>query len=184
MKNVALGWAVLFALALAIGSFWMERSSGSSPAADAVEPANHAIARYELVRVLDGDSLVLRDGQSREIEVRIHAIDAPERGQPFSSVSRNHLRDLLREGAISLVERDRDQYGRTVARLSVDGLDVGLEQVRSGMAWYYRRYQSAQPLVERALYEKAEASARNERLGLWDDEDPIQPEHERRSRRR
>jgi micrococcal nuclease len=31
-----------------------------------------------------------------------------------------------------------DSYGRHIGRLSVNGVDLGAEMVRSGMAWAYR----------------------------------------------
>ena len=35
-----------------------------------------------------------------------------------------------------------DRYGRTLAVIVMDGVDIPLKQVRSGMAWVYDRYVS------------------------------------------
>jgi hypothetical protein len=61
----------------------------------------------------------------------------------------------------------RDNYGRLVCKILIDGKDVNLEQVRSGFAWHYKQYQGNQPFVDRAVYAEAENTARISRIGLW-----------------
>ncbi len=38
------------------------------------------------------------------------------------------------------LERDKDQDGRTVARVTVDRKDVPVELVKAGLAWFYKKY--------------------------------------------
>lgn len=135
----------------------------------------------ESVRVLDGDSLVVVDGEGRRVEVRIHGIDAPERRQPYSDVSRRNLDRMLRRKQITMIPQDRDRYERVVAKLIVSEQDVGLEQIRDGLAWHYRRFQDDQPPDERDAYSQAEQRARESRTGLWKDPAPVAP-WEHRSR--
>jgi micrococcal nuclease len=59
-----------------------------------------------------------------------------------------------------------DRYGRPIAQVSVDGLDVSAEQVRRGLAWVFRRYSNDAPLI--AL----EAQAKSAGVGLWADPPP------------
>jgi micrococcal nuclease len=54
-----------------------------------------------------------------------------------------------------------DQYGRMVAHLSVDGLDVNTEQVRQGLAWEYSNFHNNKMLI--ALQNEAKQAPR----GLW-----------------
>lgn len=136
--------------------------------------------QVETVRVLDGDSLIVADRDGRRLEVRIHGIDAPERRQPYSNPSRRNLDRMLRGKQITMIPRDRDRYERVVARLVVDQQDVGLEQIRDGLAWHYRRYQDEQPPDERSAYSQAERRARQSRTGLWRDAEPIAPWEYRR----
>ena len=56
-----------------------------------------------------------------------------------------------------------------------DGIDVCLEQVKRGYAWHYKKYQSEQSLEDQRLYANAENKARNERLGLWQENNPNLP---------
>lgn len=95
-------------------------------------------------RVIDGDTLEI--GETR---VRLHGIDAPEMGQPCRDGG--DVRDCGRwaaealrarvEGRVLRCEaRDRDRYGRVVARCEADGEDVAAALVRAGLAFAYRRY--------------------------------------------
>lgn len=128
-----------------------------------------------VVAVHDGDTVtVLRGGE--QVKVRLACIDAPERGQAFGSRSRERLAELMRK-AVTLEVIDRDQYGRTVARLRCAGTDVNLEMVRAGLAWHYRYH-----CPNDTALAAAEAEARAARRGLWADAHPEAPWEWRRHR--
>lgn len=116
-----------------------------------------------VMRVLDGDSLIVRLAGGEDVEVRLFGIDAPEYRQPWSGKSRQALRRLVGDRPVRLEIRTVDQYGRSVAvvRRVPDELDLGREMVRLGHAWVYRRYTNDAALV--AL----EQEARSAGLGLW-----------------
>ena len=116
-----------------------------------------------VVRIYDGDSLILRMADGRELEVRLFGIDAPERRQPWSRRSRQALSALVEDRQVRLEPVTEDSYGRTVAVLYTlpDGLDVNREMIRQGNAWVYRRYSRDPDLI--AL----EKAARETRRGLW-----------------
>ncbi len=57
----------------------------------------------------------------------------------------------------------------------VDGQDINLAQVASGMAWWYRKYQKEQTIRQREDYELAESQAKKLRTGLWIDPEPESP---------
>jgi ribosome-binding protein aMBF1 (putative translation factor) len=62
-------------------------------------------------------------------------------------------------------------------------LDVGLEQIKAGMAWHYKRYQNEQSKEDRKSYSSAERVAKKKQVGLWSDKNPIQPWKWRRDNR-
>ena len=128
-----------------------------------------------VVAVLDGDSLMVLDGR-RQVEVRLHGVDAPEGGQAFGNVCKRTLSNLVfgKTAAVQVVDIDR--YKRSVSRLTVDGRDVGLEMIRAGCAWHYRQYSND------AGYAAAEEEARRARRGLWQDAKPVPPWTYRRLR--
>jgi endonuclease YncB( thermonuclease family) len=59
-----------------------------------------------------------------------------------------------------------DRYGRSVGKVSVNGQDINLEQVRRGMACHYVAYRSEQALLDRQAYAAAENAAKAYRTGL------------------
>ena len=57
----------------------------------------------------------------------------------------------------------------------VGGVDAGLEQVRAGLAWFFRRYAKGLPPDRRQQYADTEAQAQAERRGLGADAEPVAP---------
>jgi endonuclease YncB( thermonuclease family) len=88
---------------------------------------------------MDGDTVLLvRHGQLEPVKLRIDGIDAPEICQPGGAQARDTMIRLALRKSVEVDDRGQDIYGRQVGRLSVDGVDLGAEMVRSGMAWAYR----------------------------------------------
>jgi endonuclease YncB( thermonuclease family) len=139
--------------------------------------------RGKVVGVADGDTLTLLDERRQQHRIRLDGVDAPERSQPFGQRARQSLASLA-HGREALAECPKtDRYGRAVCRVIVDGVDVGLEQVRRGLAWHYVRYAHEQSPQARAEYARAEQQARGERSGLWSYRDPTPPWDYRRAAR-
>lgn len=123
-----------------------------------------------VVRVVDGDTLVLAEG-SQKITVRLAEIDAPERTQPYSQVSRRNLEALCRHAkAVEITPVDTDRYGRTVAHVRCDRVSANWKQVEDGLAWCFTRYLK-QPDVCLPL----ENAAREAKRGLWREPQPVAP---------
>ena len=127
-----------------------------------------------VVGVTDGDTLTVLDANSIEHKIRIAGIDAPEKKQPFSEASRQNLARLAFGKPIK-VEWYKRSYKRLVGNAFVDGRDIGLEQIRAGLAWHYKTYEHEQSDEARVQYAVAEVQARRARLGIWKDRDPIPP---------
>lgn len=133
--------------------------------------ASLADSRFQgkAVRVLDGDTIeVLADG-NRNVRVRLANIDAPEKKQPFGQKSKEHLIDFVAGKNVVVVDVGGDQYGRRIGRVLVDGQEANVEQVRSGLAWVYSRYNHDGQLTA------IESAARSQRIGLWVDPKPQAP---------
>jgi endonuclease YncB( thermonuclease family) len=136
-----------------------------------VYPAVPALADFagRVVRISDGDTLtVLVD--KRQVRVRLDSIDAPESRQAFGKRSRQSLAAICAGKAANVAERGEDRYGRTIGRVTCDGVDANAEQVRRGMAWVFVRYVP----IGSSLYEQ-EAYARLQKVGLWADPKPVAP---------
>ena len=77
------------------------------------------------------------------------------------------------------------ERNRIIGRVLVNERDICLEQIRAGMAWHFKRFQSEQSDQERELYDRFEIEARSDRRGLWTDPAPIEPwvvrDHQRKT---
>ena len=70
---------------------------------------------------------------------------------------------------------NKDRYGREVCAVYVAHRDVGLEQLRTGMAWHYKAYQHEQATQERLVYRDEEDAAKAARRELWNDPKAMPP---------
>lgn len=122
--------------------------------------------RGEVVRVLDGDTVVLRSGEI----VRYLLIDSPETGDPpecFGLEAREANRALVagKEVQLRYDAECEDRYGRLLAHVEVAGREVNRTLVERGFACLSRF-----PLSDAAdseEIEELEAQAREARRGLW-----------------
>jgi micrococcal nuclease len=119
-----------------------------------------------VVKVVDGDTVDVRRSDGGITRIRIHGIDCPENGRPFAAVARRFTRTLVFDRDVLVAPVDRDRYGRTVARIRVDGNDVSESLIQAGLAWHFRRY-SHDPRLD-ALEREAREAGR----GIWRDAAP------------
>lgn len=112
--------------------------------------------------VMDGDTLLLvPQGQKEPVKVRVDGIDAPESCQPGGEAARDAMIRLAMRKTVQVREFGQDHYGRQVAQVSIDGVDLGAEMVRTGMAWAYRYRAGAGP------YAKLQKRAQEDKRGLF-----------------
>src|SRR5690606_32779428 len=76
---------------------------------------------------------------------------------------------------VALQTSGTDQYGRLLSIVLVDGRDANLEQLRAGLAWFYREYEDELDAVTQSLYRAGEAQASIAGVGLWSEPDPLPP---------
>lgn len=105
-----------------------------------VQPPRTDRKAMKRVGIIDGDTFVL----GRE-KIRILNIDTPESFNArceaelgLALEAKARLRSLLDRGPIELERDGKDRYGRTLARVSVDGIDVGAMLISEGHALPYR----------------------------------------------
>jgi endonuclease YncB( thermonuclease family) len=144
---------------------------------------NASILQGKVVHVADGDTITVLDGTNTQHKIRLQGIDAPEKAQAFGQKSKQSLHQLVHSKQVSVEYQKKDKYGRTVGKVVFNGLDVCLEQIKLGMAWHYKQYESEQTKEDREIYEQAELSARANAIGLWKDKQPIPPWELRRQQK-
>lgn len=134
-----------------------------------------AVLVGDVVGIVDGDTLDVLTADKAQHRIRLHAIDAPERSQAYSQVSKQSLSDMVYGQRVTAECGKNDRFERPVCKVLIDGRDVGLAQIQRGLAWHFKRYEREQSAADRAAYAKAEEEARAARRGLWRDPEPVAP---------
>ena len=79
-----------------------------------------------VLRVSDGDTIVVRTADFEDIRVRLYGIDAPESKQPGGVEATKALR-VLQGQRVTTREMDTDRYGRMVGLVEYAGRSVNLD---------------------------------------------------------
>jgi endonuclease YncB( thermonuclease family) len=123
-----------------------------------------------VTKVIDGDTLVVRDAAKKRYTVRLAEIDAPEPKQPFYVEASRSLSEICHRKRATVEWSERDEAKRLIGYVICAGKDANAEQLKRGMAW-------ASPKGTRptsGLYE-LETYARLRRIGLWAEDEPVAP---------
>ena len=112
-----------------------------------------------VMRVVDGDTVWVRTSASAQpLKVRIEGIDAPEICQPGGVQARDALKARLLGQSVTLTSGARDDYGRTIGTLHMQGQDMGRWQVAQGNAWVYSYRHRKAPYADE--FARAQATRR------------------------
>ena len=123
-----------------------------------------------VVKIIDGDTLVIEDAAKKRYTVRLAEIDAPERNQPFWAEASRSLAALCDRKSATVEWSERDGRKRYIGYVTCAGKDANAEQVKRGMAWASpRATKPTSPLYELETY------ARLRRIGLWADDKAVPP---------
>jgi endonuclease YncB( thermonuclease family)/thiol-disulfide isomerase/thioredoxin len=142
-------------------------------------PANGLVLRGVVSEVRDGRSIVVTSG-GRKLVVMLKGVDAPELKQEFGEVSKEYLASLILDKS---VEIDFSQFStdHVVGKVFCNQLDIGLQVIRDGAAWFDKASGYSLSEAERIVYADAQQAARNELRGLWRDGSPMPPWEWRRA---
>lgn len=128
-----------------------------------------------VVHVADGDTITVLDAGKVQHKIRLAGIDAPEKAQAYGQRSRESLDELVAGRTVIVETTKKDRYGRSVGKILVNGRDINIEQIRRGMAWFYRHYERELSASDQQSYDRAEVEAKDYRRGLWADKNPTPP---------
>ncbi len=123
----------------------------------------------KIIHVSDGDTVHLLTDKKEKIKIRLNDIDAPESKQAFGNKSKENLKKYIYQKDVIVEYKKKDQYKRVLGTIYYQNKDINLQQVKDGYAWVYKKY-SKNP-----IYFKAEQEARSNKIGLWNDKNPIEP---------
>lgn len=148
-------------------SLWAERSSRPVQTDTCI-----------VIKVIDGDTFICQMVNRNKETIRLLGVDAPESGQAFGQQAKQVLNNLIIHKPVSLSYKYRDKYGRILAEVVYNKTDINLLMVQRGLAWAYNRKQ------KRSIYWCAEQAAKAQRIGLWQEANPLLPKQWRKLNKR
>jgi endonuclease YncB( thermonuclease family) len=129
----------------------------------------------KVIKVSDGDTITVLDSNNQKYKIRLKGIDAPESQQAYGDISTQSLSELVLEKEVLVTWDKKDKYYRIIGKVIVDGTEANYEQLKKGLAWYYKQYEKDLNDDDKQRYSEAEVLARNYGLGLWKDLNSIPP---------
>lgn len=86
-----------------------------------------SIFTARVIRVIDGDTIVVLTDEKEQIKIRLEAIDCPESGQDFGTRAKQATSELCFNKSVRIEKFGIDQYGRTLAFVYVGNVCVNKE---------------------------------------------------------
>jgi len=123
----------------------------------------------KVVRITDGDTLIVLDESNTQHKIRLDGIDTPETGQAFGTKAKQALGNKVFQKSVRVEWKERGRYKRIIGSIYLDERNINKEMVEEGWAWHYKQYSDDENLAA------AERSARAAARGLWTDPKPIPP---------
>ncbi|MBT9589949.1 MAG: thermonuclease family protein [Thiobacillus sp.] len=141
------------------------------------QPALAENVRGVVIVVIDGDTVLFKPdytgARSRAfLKIRLADIDAPEKDQAYGDAATRALAALVLNQSVEVNTVATDVYGRRIAHLNKDTLQVNIEMLRLGLAW---AYDSTSRYRRNAASVAAQEEARLARRGLWAETTPTPP---------
>lgn len=118
----------------------------------------------EVVKIVDGKTVVISVGENRNLTVELQGIEVPEPEQELHQTVRDHLKYLLLGKQVEYNAREMTLL-KTRGQLVSNGIDISQQMLRDGAAWYLAN--SADKSSYEQIYQSAESQAKAENRGVW-----------------
>lgn len=77
-----------------------------------------------VIGLTDGDTIKVLNDSNEQIKVRLDCIDCPELDQPHGKKAKQATSELVFGRTVEILSTGNDRYGRVLAFVVVDGVDV------------------------------------------------------------
>ena len=139
---------------------------------------SYAQLKGKVVAVADGDTFTLLTADNKQIKIRLHGIDCPEKKQAYGNVAKQFTADKVFSKYVEVKDGGNDRYGRTIGIVYLqDGTILNELLLSNGLAWHYLQYD------KNKKWDELERQARVTKKGLWKDEHAIAPWEFRKQKR-
>ena len=128
--------------------------------------AQNTIFYGKVIDVLDGSTIVVETKTKAKFVVKCQATDSPQEGS-LAEQSRQRLSDLVLSQTVSVEYAKADEQGRIIGTIFLNGDNVCLDQLRSGLLSFNQEGGQGLSASTRDVYAASEVRARANGIGLW-----------------
>lgn len=121
----------------------------------------------KVIKIKDGDTIVLLDSLNNQITIRLAEVDCPESSQSYGKNAKQFTSDEVGMKNVTYQADSKDRYGRTIAKVFYDGKYLSEEIIKNGFGWHYKQYSTSKKLATLELF------AQKNKIGLWADKRKI-----------
>ena len=132
----------------------------------------------KVIRVKDGDTVVVLLAGNIQKTLRLAEVDCPENSQAFGKNAKQFTSDQIFGKQITFIATNTDRYGRAIAKIYYNHKYLSAEIIKAGLGWWYFKYSNDKSLG------KLQNKAKSQKLGLWQDTSAIAPWDYRKLKRK
>ena len=117
----------------------------------------------KVLRVKDGDTVVLLGDDTRTYTVRLQYVDCPEKHQAYGIEAMNYTIQQCEGKRVKIKNEGKYDFNKRLLGevILTDGKNLNELLIQKGYAWHFVKYSKSKIL---ASYEQ---KAKNQKLGLW-----------------
>jgi micrococcal nuclease len=124
----------------------------------------------KVISVKDGDTIkILYNGKA--LTIRLAHIDCPEKKQSFGAAAKKFTSDKCYGQTVTVQHENKyDRNKRLIGVvINAKGENVNQALLKAGLAWHFKKYSAVKD------YAALENKAREGKIGLWADKNPVAP---------
>ena len=132
--------------------------------------ANPQQWKVTVTKVIDGNTLEIMTEGKDTFNVVLKDIDCPEIGQQFGDEAKKLTEKFLLKKNIIILVSGKDRWGNRLVDVTLsNGKDINEELLKNGYAWHNTKLSSS------AKLKSLETGAKNQKKGLWENDNPTPP---------
>ncbi|MGS0747063.1 thermonuclease family protein [Halpernia sp. GG3] len=100
----------------------------------------------KVIRIKDGDTVVVLLAGNIQKTLRLAEVDCPEKSQAFGKNAKQFTSEQVFGKQINFITTDTDRYGRTIAKIYYNQKYLSAEIIKAGFGWWYYKYSNDKSL--------------------------------------
>ncbi len=133
---------VIFTIVMGISLLSIQHAAAVFAQAIGTDPVPTANFNGVVTKIIDGDTLDIKTKEGKSMVIRLTLVDAPETSEPGYTQAKNFVsQKCLNKAAV--VDPDNNQdltFGRLVAVVYCDGLNINEDVIANGFATIYQSF--------------------------------------------